>query len=179
MSAPGGGEAGVFGDVVGDDGGGDFVHFEAAVGFGNFGRAEAEFAGFLQQVAGDGEVLVLDLLDVGKDLVDGKLLRRLADELVLLGEVFGSEDFVGAAFFEQKAAAGDSGLCAAVVAMRPLLYKATKVTQRKAWTCAFVVDCFSLPPWTVHKSSDAVFQMHNIEVYKQPEGFATELKVRK
>ncbi len=108
-AAPGGGEAGVLGDVVGDDGGGDLVHLQAAVGFGNLDAAQAQVAGLLQQIAGDGEVLVLDLLDVGKDLVDREFFRGLADELVLLGEIFGSEDFVRLALFEQKAAAGNLG----------------------------------------------------------------------
>ena len=38
-AAPGGGEAGIFGDVIGDHGGGNFVHFEAAVGFRDFDTA--------------------------------------------------------------------------------------------------------------------------------------------
>ena len=53
---------------------------------------------------------MLDLLDVGQNLVDGKLFGRLPDQLVLLGKVFRSEDFVGLAFFQQKAAAGNFGL---------------------------------------------------------------------
>ena len=110
VSAPGGGEAGVLGDVVGDDGGRDFVHLQAAVGLGDFHRAQAQFAGLLQQIASDGKILVLDLLDVGNDLVDRELLRRLPDELVLLGEVFRSEDFVGPSGLEQEAAARNLGL---------------------------------------------------------------------
>ena len=78
VSAPGGGEARVFRDVVGDDGGGDFVHFEAAVGFRDLGGAQAEFSGFLQQVARDGEVFVFDLLDVGENLVDREFFGGLA-----------------------------------------------------------------------------------------------------
>ncbi len=109
VSAPSGGKAGVLGNVVGNHRGGDFVHLQAAVGFRNFGGTEAEFPGFLQQIASDGEVFVLDLFDVGKNLVDGKLLRRLANQLMLLGEIFRSEHFVGAALFKQKTAAGDFG----------------------------------------------------------------------
>ena len=105
MRAPGGGKAGIFGNVIGDDGGSDFVHLEAAVGLGNFNSAEAEFACLLQQVAGDGEVLVFDLLCVGKDLVDSKFFCGLADELMLFSEIFRREYFLGAAGLEQKAAA--------------------------------------------------------------------------
>ena len=108
-AAPGGGKACVLGDVVGDHGGGDLVHFEAAVGFGNFDSAQAQVSGLLQQIARDGKVLVLHLLGVGQDLVDRKLLRRLPDQLVLLGEILRSEDFVSLALFEQKAAAGNFG----------------------------------------------------------------------
>jgi hypothetical protein len=38
---------------------------------------------------------------------------------------------------------------------------------------------FLFPVSTVHETFDAVFQVHNIEVYKQAERFATEFKVRK
>ena len=37
--------------------------------------------------------LVLDRLDVGQNLVDRELFRGLANELVLLGEIFRREDF--------------------------------------------------------------------------------------
>ena len=107
MSAPGCGEAGVFCYVVGDHRGGDFVHLEAAVGFGNLDRAQAEVAGLLQQISRDGEILVLHLLDVGNDFVLRELFRSLADELMLLGEILGGEDFVGAARFKQETAAGN------------------------------------------------------------------------
>ncbi len=110
MSAPGGGESGVLGDVVGDHGGGDFIHLKAAVCFGDLGRAEAEFASLFQEVAGDRKILVLHLLDVGDDLVDRKLLGCLADEQVLLGEVFRREYIDRLTLFQKKAAAGNSGL---------------------------------------------------------------------
>ncbi len=110
VASPGGREAGVFRDVVGDDGGGDFIHFEAAVGFGNFNRAEAELSGFFQQIAGDREVFVFDLLDVGQNLVGRELFRRLRDELMLLGEVFGGEDLRGLTLFQQETAAGNLGI---------------------------------------------------------------------
>ena len=109
MCAPGGGEAGILGDVIRDHGGGDLVHLEAAVGLGNLDAAQAQVARLLQQVARDGEVLVFDLLDVGQDFVDGEFFRGLADQPVLLGEVLRSEDLVELALFEQKAAAGNPG----------------------------------------------------------------------
>ena len=82
---------GILRDVIGDNGGGDLVHFKSAVGFGDFDRAQPEFAGLFQQFAGNGEILVLDLLGVRQDLVDGKLFRRLSDQLVLFAEIFRSE----------------------------------------------------------------------------------------
>ena len=109
MCAPGGGEACVLGDVIGDHGGGDLVHFQAAVGFGNFDPAQSQVPGLLQQIARDGKVLVLHLLGVGQDFVDRELFRGLPNELMLLGKILRSEDFVNLALFEQKAAAGDFG----------------------------------------------------------------------
>jgi hypothetical protein len=103
-------EAGVLRDVVGDHGGRYFVHFKAAISFGDFHPAQTQLASFLQQAAGDGEILVLHLLDVRQDFVDRKFFRRLPDQLLLLGEVFGREDFVRTPGFKQEAAAGDSGL---------------------------------------------------------------------
>ena len=57
----GDGEAGLLGDVLGDDGGGDLVHLEAAVLLGDVDGGEAEVCGFFEQAARDGEVLGLDL----------------------------------------------------------------------------------------------------------------------
>lgn len=37
----------------------------------------------------------------------------------------------------------------------------------------------SVPSGSVHKTLDAVFQMDNVEVYKQSDGFTTELEIRK
>src|SRR5262245_11756275 len=103
MSAPSGGKSGVLGDVVGDDSCRDLVHFEATMSLWNLHGAQAEFTGLLQEIASYGKILVLDFLDVGYDLVDGELLRRLPDELVLLTEIFRREDFFGSAFFEEEA----------------------------------------------------------------------------
>ncbi len=36
---------------------------------------------------------------------------------------------------------------------------------------------FLFPARTVHEAFDAVFQMNNVKVYKQSEGFATEFEV--
>ena len=64
---------------------------------------------FFSRSRSDGEILVLHLLDVGHDFVDREFFRGLRDELVLLGEIFRSEDFVGLAFLDQEAAAGNLG----------------------------------------------------------------------
>jgi hypothetical protein len=96
--------------VVSDDSGSDLVHFEAAVRFGDFDAAEPEFSGFFQQIARDREILVLDFLDIRQNLVDGKLFRRLPDELMLLAEIFRRENLVGLPGFQQKAAARNPGL---------------------------------------------------------------------
>ena len=36
-----------------------------------------------------------------------------------------------------------------------------------------------LPARTIHEALQPIFQMYDIEVYKQPDGFTTEFKVRK
>jgi len=41
---------------------------------------------------------------------------------------------------------------------------------KRVWTGLF-------PVRTLHKSLDSVFQVNNIEVYKQPDGFATKFEV--
>jgi len=109
VRAPGRAETGVLGDAVGDHCGGDLVHLEAAVGFGNFDAAQAQFARFFQQIARDGKVLVFDFFGLGKNFLDRELFGRLADHLMLLGEVFGSEDLGRLALFEQESAAQNLG----------------------------------------------------------------------
>ncbi len=47
VASPTGGKAGVLGNVLGDQGGADFIQVEAAVGLGNLHRAEPQFAGLL------------------------------------------------------------------------------------------------------------------------------------
>ncbi len=173
-AAPGGRKAGVLGDVVSDYGGSDFVHLQPAVGFRNLHRTEPQFARLLQQVAGDGEILVLDLLDVGDDLVEGELFRRLPDKPVLLGEILRGEDFVGAAIFEQKTAAGDRcfrNCCYARHGTALCNHEGGGVHQGKMrvrnFHVLFIVLyglLLSLPPCTVHEALDAILQVHYIEV---------------
>src|SRR5262249_49870098 len=109
VSAPGRGEAGVFGNMVADDGGSHLVHFHAAVGFRHVDRAESQLAGLFQQLTRNREVFVLDLLDIGNDFILREVFRCLGDKLVLLVEVFGRKDFAGLALFQQEAGAGNSG----------------------------------------------------------------------
>ena len=110
MASPRRRKSRILGNVVGDHRRGDLVHLQSTVGFGNFDAAQAEVSRLLQQCAGDGEVLVLDLLGLGQDFVDRELFGGLRDHLVLLGEIFGREDFGSLPLFQQKAAAEDLGL---------------------------------------------------------------------
>ncbi len=110
VRAPCGGKTGVLGDVIGDDGGSDFVHLETAVGLGNLDAAEAEVAGLFQQIAGNRVILMLDLLGLGQNFVDGKFFGRLPDHLVLLGKIFRGEYIGSLPLFEQEAAAENLGL---------------------------------------------------------------------
>jgi len=70
---------------------------------------------------------VLDLVNIRDDLVNGEFFCCLPNELMLLGKIFRSEDFVRLAFFKQKAAAGNSD--AAVLAGRALVAAARRVDQ--------------------------------------------------
>ena len=53
------------------------------------------------------------------------------------------------------------------------------MTSLGATLLSFVVNRLYLQPTPFYKPPDAILQMRNIEVYKQTERFATELKVRK
>ena len=132
VRAPGGGKPAVLGDMVGDDGGGDFVHFEPAIGFGNFDSAQAEVAGFFQQVARNREILVFDFIGLGKNLVVGKLFGGLPNHVLLLGKIFRGEDIGSLPFFEQEAAAGNLGFrhCGGRH-FKPLLSRNRQVMPRK------------------------------------------------
>ena len=103
----GDGEAALLGDVVGDDGGGHLVHLEAAVLLGDVDGGEAEVGGLLDEAAGDGEVLGLDLVGRGDDLVGGEVGGGLGDLALLFGEVFGEEAVGGGGVGDEEAAAGD------------------------------------------------------------------------
>ena len=99
----------MFGDVLGDDGGGDLVHLEAAVLFGDVGGGEAEFGGLLDEAAGDGEVLMLDGVGVGDDFVEGEVGGGLGDLAMLFGEVLGEEAFGGGGVGDEEGSAGGAG----------------------------------------------------------------------
>ncbi len=109
MGGEGYGEAALLGDVVGDDGGGHLVHLEAAVLFGDVDGGEAEVGGLLDEAAGDGEVLGLDLVGGGDDLVEGEVGGGLGDLAVLLGEVLGEEAVRGRGVGDEEAAAWNDG----------------------------------------------------------------------
>jgi len=96
--------------VVSDHRGGDFVHLQAAVGFGNLNSAEAEVAGLLQQVARNRKILVFDLLRLRQNFVDRKLFGRLPDHLLLLGKILWGEYIGSLPLFQQEAAAGNLAL---------------------------------------------------------------------
>ena len=110
MSAPGRREAGVLGDVIGDDRGGDFIHFQAAVRLRNLHARKPQLPSLLQQIARDLKFLVFDALDVGKNLVDRKLFGSLPDQRVLLAEIFGSKYFRRLPLFQKERTASDLGL---------------------------------------------------------------------
>ena len=148
MSAPGDTEASRFGNIVGDNGGGDLVHLHSAVLLGNVDRGQAKLTGFLDQVAADGEVFVLNLVDVRDDLFQRKLFGRLGDLAMLVGEVLRSEDLFGLNIFDEKAAACDFrlGNCCRC---HSNLQKTTEyggTEERRLWSRAdYVVTSYAAP----------------------------------
>ena len=111
----------------------DLVHLEAAVLLGDIDRGEAELGGLFQQAASDGEVLRLDLVGGGHDLVDGEVRGGLGDLLLLVGEVFREEAVGGGGVGDEEAAAGDvlrvGWIGAVIVAMVLLLQKSLHLVQ--------------------------------------------------
>ncbi len=97
VRAPGRGKSRILRNMVGDDSGRHLIHFEAAVSFRDLDAGKAQVSRLLQQIAGNGEVLVLHFLHVGQDFVDREFFRGLPDQLLLLSKVFGCKDFVRAA----------------------------------------------------------------------------------
>ena len=108
------GEAALLGDVVGDDGGGDLVHLQAAVLLGNVDGGKAKLGGLLEEAASDGKVLGLDLIGDGNDLVGGKLGRGLGDLALLFGEVFREEAVLRRGVGDEEGAAGKNSLVGGV-----------------------------------------------------------------
>ena len=80
--------------MVGDDGRGDFVHGETAVGLRDIDRHEAQISRFFQQGAGYVEMLGFDLLGRRQDFVANKVGGGAGDLPLLIGEVFRGHDFV-------------------------------------------------------------------------------------
>ena len=113
MPAPGGREACVLGDVIGNDRRRDLIHLQPTVSFRNLHRAQSEFPRLLQQLPRHGEILALHLLDVGNNLIDREFFCGLRNQLMLFRKIFRSKHFVRRALFQQKAPAGDfaSGHC--------------------------------------------------------------------
>ena len=107
VRTPGNAEASRFGNVIGDDGGSDFVHLHPAVLFRNVYRRETEFAGLLDEIACDSKFLMLDLLEIRNDLFQCKLFRSLSDLAMFVSEVFRCENFLRLTIFYQETATGD------------------------------------------------------------------------
>ena len=107
MGAEGDGEAGEFGEMIGDNRGGDLVHGQAAVGLGNVDRHEAEVSGFFQEGAGHFEMLGLNFVGRGKDFVADKLGGGARDLTLLFAEVFRGHDVFRGALLDEEAATGN------------------------------------------------------------------------
>src|ERR1700710_827909 len=100
-------EAALFGDILGDDGRRYLVPLKAAVLLGNIDRGEAKFARLFDQSSRHREVLGLDLIGHGHDLVHGELGRRLRDLAMLFREVFGEKTIGSTGIGDQKTSPRD------------------------------------------------------------------------
>ena len=172
MSTPSGSEPRILRDVVGDHSSGDFVHLKPAVSFRNLRRTQPQLTRLLQQIASDRKVFVLHLFNIGDDLIDGKLFRRLPDELVLLGEVFWSEDFIALPLFKKETTAGDpsSRNCSRHHFKTPFL--TTEATEEHRGIISFA------PIFAIYHSLDAITKVCDMEVDEKTYVLAAQLQVR-
>ena len=81
--------------------GGRLVQLETAELFGCIHHQQAKLAAFFQSIHHDVEVLLVDLLHMGPDLVLYELLGGLRHLAVLIGEIFGSEHCFARCFRNQ------------------------------------------------------------------------------
>ena len=76
------------GEMLGDNSRRNLVHVRAAVLLRDIHIGDADFTRLLDQPARHRELLMLNLVRVGQNLIAGKILRGLRDLLVLFAQVF-------------------------------------------------------------------------------------------
>ncbi len=90
-----------------DDDRRDLVELDATVRLGHVRAEEAEVAGTADECAGERPVLLLELVEDRQHLARDELLGRLPDQLVLVAQPLGREDWLGG-FFDQPGPAACS-----------------------------------------------------------------------
>src|SRR6185437_8719676 len=103
MAAKSYAETAIHGQVLSNDGRSNLVHVRSAVSLGDIYVADPDLTGLADQLARGGELLVLDLLGVGQNLIPGKVLRGLRDLLVLFTQIFQRKNLLGGVLFNQEA----------------------------------------------------------------------------
>ena len=124
---------------------------------------------------------MLHLLSVRKNFIDRELLRCLPDELVLLGEILRSEDFVRLALFEKKAAAGDFGArdCGGGHLRTFLNHQRSQGITEEPSHCsipATLIISFFLV-LAINHSLDAITKVGNMKVYQKADILTTQSDV--
>ena len=107
VGAEGGPERGLVARLLAHDEGRDRVEGEAAVGLGNLDGEQAQLARLLQQAGREAVLLLLDAGGNREDLLLHELLGHLRNHAVLLGEVLGREDLLGAGRLAKERDAGN------------------------------------------------------------------------
>ena len=98
-------------ELFGDDERAHFVEADAAVLFRDIDAEEAEVAAALHEIARERPVLFLEAIELRQDLVLDELLRRLADQAMLVAQPLGCEDAVGVGRLEEPLAAAQNRGC--------------------------------------------------------------------
>src|SRR5271170_4973428 len=105
MRAVGNGESAIYGKLFREHHRSDFIEASAAVFLRNSAAQQANLACLLDQLRHQTGLFVLQVFYERQDFLDDKLLRGLADELLVVGEVGGCKNVMWKGSLEEKAAA--------------------------------------------------------------------------
>jgi hypothetical protein len=102
VSAMPGGIGAVSGDAFGDDHGGSEIHLHAAEFLRQDHARETQLTGFAEDGDGQAGILVLDRVDVRRNLFVPEFLGGARDGAMLFGEILGRKDLFGSGRCKEK-----------------------------------------------------------------------------